>query len=141
MTSSLTVSLSGKTSILQSSFFPEISLDKNCDYSCALLDFFITGSEDLNGIVNSGVILIDCDIISDSYINGKPNHTIHQFAVSTSNVQGRSFVEIPKHLNYFPLKARNLRSIQIFITDRQGKILNTNGGDIICRINIKRTTA
>lgn len=36
---SLTISFSGKTSILQSSFFPEILLDANSSYSCGLLDF------------------------------------------------------------------------------------------------------
>lgn len=36
---SLTISFSGKTSILQSSFFPEILLDSNSNYSCGLLDF------------------------------------------------------------------------------------------------------
>lgn len=138
MTSSFTVTFSGKSSILQSYFYPEITLDEDCDYSCALVDLIIADSNDLTEIVNLGVIHIDCDIISSSYINGKSNHTIHQFAASTSNVKGRLFVEIPTHLNYFPVKVKNLRSIQIFLADRTGKLLNIYGGEIICRINIKK---
>lgn len=37
--SSFTVSLSGNTSVLTSTFFPEIVLDENYEYSCGLLDF------------------------------------------------------------------------------------------------------
>lgn len=138
MTSLLTATFSGDSPILQSNFFSEIMLDEDFDYSCALLDLFIVGSKDLNSIVSSGVIHIDCDIISNSYINGKPHHTIYQFAASTSNVKGQSFVEIPSHLNYFPVKARNLRSIQIFVADQKGKLINISGGTITCRINIQR---
>lgn len=36
---SFTVSFTGKSSVLRSDFFPEISLDPNANYSCALLDF------------------------------------------------------------------------------------------------------
>lgn len=83
MTSSLTIAFSGTKSIFQAHFFPEIILDEDCDYSCALLDLIIKKSDktsDLKEIVNLGIIHIDCDIISDSYINGQRCHTIHQFA-------------------------------------------------------------
>lgn len=36
---SLTVTFTGTTSVLQADFFPEISLDPNASYCCALLDF------------------------------------------------------------------------------------------------------
>lgn len=36
---SLTVSFTGKSSVLRADFFPEISLDPYADYCCALLDF------------------------------------------------------------------------------------------------------
>lgn len=37
--SSLTVSFTGKSSVLQANFFPEILLDPDANYCCALLDF------------------------------------------------------------------------------------------------------
>lgn len=138
--SSLTVTFSGKTSVLQANFFPEIMLDDNYEYSCALLDLIIKNSPDLKKIIDLGVIRIDCDIISESYINGERKHVIHQFA-TTPLVKGQtSFVEIPKHLNYFPIKTKSLQSIQISIFDHSGQLVDTKGADIICRINIKRTT-
>lgn len=143
MTSLLTITFSGRpssSSVLQCNFLPEIMLDANYDYSCALLDLFIANerSENLGKIVESGVIQIKCDIISESLINGERNHIIHQFYASTSHVKGLALVEIPKHLNYFRVKVKNLRSIQISIVDQKGKQLDIHDSDIICRLNIKR---
>lgn len=141
MTSSLTITFSGTSSVLQTYFLPEIMLDEDCEYSCALLDLIIKKNDEkfnLNEIDNLDVIRIDCDIVSGSYINGERNHTIHQFATSASHVKGQTIVEIPKHLNYFPVKIKNLCSIQIAIVDQKGNVVNITGGNIICRINIKR---
>lgn len=140
MSSSLTVAFSGTTPVLQCNFLPEITLDANFEYSCALLDLFIDNKQkfNLNEIVNLKVLHIECDIISDSYINGEPKHVIHQFATGTARVKGGTFVEAPNHLIYFPIKTKNLRSIQISLHDHNGKLINFNGGEIFCRINIKR---
>lgn len=140
MTSSLTVTFSGSAPLLQTYFLPEITLDEDCDYSCAFLDLIIKDKDTakLNAINNLNVICVNCDIISGSYINGEQKHIIYQFATRTSTVKGQTFVQIPKHLNYFPVKTKNLRSIQISILDLDGKVVNTGGANIICRINIKR---
>lgn len=136
MTSVLTIAFSGKSPILQTNFLPEIMLDDQYDYSCALLDLIIENRSS-SKIDIPGLIRINCDIISGSYINGVREHTIHQFAASTSLETGQNFVEIPKHLNYFPVKTNNLQSIQISIVDHEGKSIK-NEGDINIRINIKR---
>lgn len=163
MDSLLTIEFSGTSSKLESNFFPEIFLDADCNYSCALLDLIIipdgketnkdaTKNEEVNKepikeaskeaikkIKNLGLLVIECDIVSDYYINGNRSHTIHQFATSTSYVKDQSFVEIPKHINYLRIKkTKHLRSIQISIVDRNRKLVNINGVNIICRISIKR---
>lgn len=134
MTSLLTLAFSGNSSKLQSDFLPEIILEEQYEYSCALLDLNIKNNNSTK-IDFLGVICIDCDIISGSYINGERKQSIHQFAVSTSLEHGQTFVEIPKHLIYFPIKTKNLRTIQISIFDQDGKLIE---GDISIRINIKR---
>lgn len=138
MTSLRTIAFSGTSSVLQANFFPEITIDSDSNYSCALLDLIIYDSDDLGKIKKLEVIRIECDIISESYINGERTHTIHQFATRASSANNKTFVEIPKHLNYLPVKTKNLRSIQISITDRMGKLVDISGLKIICRINIKR---
>lgn len=144
MKSSLTVSFTGtSTSTLQARFLPELTLDDEC--SCALLDLTITNNNNITKekekekILKLKTIRINCDIISNSYINGNQSHVIHQFIANTSLAQGKTFVEIPKHLNYFPVRVKTLHSIHISIVDENGKLVNMNNCDIICRINIKRT--
>lgn len=137
MTSSLTVAFSGTSSTLQAHFLPEIILDVDCDYNCALLDMIIINCKNLSEIKKLNSLNIDCNIISNSYINGKLSRRIHQFATSLSHVEGETFVEIPKQLNYFPIHSKRLSSIQISIVDCSGELANISG-DIICRINIKR---
>lgn len=140
MTSPLTIAFSGKSSILQCNFLPEITLDEECEYSCALLDLIIKSNDkfDVKDLVKLEVVRVHCDIISESYINGVQNQLIHQFATRASIVKGQTFVEIPKHLNYFQIKTKNLRSIQIYIVDHTGKPLHIDGGDVSCRIIIRK---
>lgn len=140
MTSFLTITFSNTSPVLQTYFLPEIMLDKDCDYSCAFLDLIIKtkNKTDLKEIAKLDVLRIDCDVISGSYINGERQHTIHQFATSTSYMKDQILVEIPKNLNYFPIKSNNLHSIQISIVDINGNLFNIYGCDITCRINIKR---
>lgn len=140
MSSPLTVTFSGKSSLLLCNFLPEIVLDEECEYSCALLDLIIKSNHafELKELVNLEVMYINCDIISESYINGVQNQIIHQFATRAAVAKGQTFVEIPKHLNYFPIKTKNLRSIQISIVNHKGVLINITGGEITCRINIRR---
>lgn len=142
MTSMLTISFSGNSAVLQNYFLPEITLDEDCEYSCTLLDLIIKtkNSTDLDEIVKLDVLRINCDVISGSYINGEQRHVIHQFATSTSHVKDQILVEIPKNLNYFPIKFKNLGSIQISIVDQEGELVDIHNADIICRINIKRAS-
>lgn len=136
MKSTLTVAFTGKSPVLYASFLPEITLDE--EYVCAFLDLYITSNNEKKLELKSQSVRINCDIISNSYINGKQSHVIHQFVRSISLDKNKPFSEYPKHLNYFPVKTKNLRSIQISIINQQGEVLNFTGCDIICRINIKR---
>lgn len=128
---------SGTESVLQAQFLPEIMLDEECDYSCALLEVIIQNCKNLSEIRNVKTLCIDCDIISNSYINGQQSRRIHQFATGLSQAKGETFAEIPKQLNYFPVNNKRISTIQISIVDSSGNQVKITG-DIICRINIKR---
>lgn len=140
MVSSLTIAFSGTESILQVKPFPDIILDDDREYSCALLDLIIKDCKDAGGIIGLGIICINCDLISNSYINAVQKHRIHQFFTRAAHVDAQTgtLFEVPKHLNYFPVKNKNLRAIQISIVDEKGNSINLSGGNIICRIKIKR---
>lgn len=137
MTSPIIAAFSGSSSVLKASFFPDIMLDVNSTFNCALLDLFIHGADDINKIKNSNFIRIECDIVSGSYINGERSHTIHQFTANSTNVKGDTLALIPKHICYLPIKNNHLRSIQITIVDKKGELIVLKG-EINCRIIIKR---
>lgn len=144
MSSSLTVAFSGTESVLQVTLFPDITLDDDHEYSCALLDLIIKNSKDSEGkisldqIIGLEMISVNCDLISNSYINGMQKNIIHQFTTRATHVEAGTLFETPKHLNYFPVKSKNLRTIQISVVDKEGNSINLSDGDIICRIKIKR---
>lgn len=147
MSSSLTLAFSGKSPVLQANFMPEITLDADSNYSCALLDLLFLREGNIvqnkktftDKIKKLDVIYIKCDIISGSYINGEQSQIIHQFTTSSLHVNDPIFAEIPKYINYLPVNTKNLRSIQISIVDRTGKLIDISGiENIIGRISIKR---
>lgn len=144
MSSPLTLVFSGDKSVLQVDHFPDITFDCDTEYSCALLDLIIRDSKNAEGqtslkdIISLGIICVNCDLISNSYINGVQKNRIHQFATSAAHVKGGTLFEAPKHLNYFPIKSKILHTIQISVLDQQGNPINLSGGNIICRIKIRR---
>lgn len=133
MKSSFTCTLTGTTSHLQCSFCPEIILDG--EYSCALLDFSIANTSGVS--IDLSEIRIECDIISDSYINGEQSHIIHQ-CMHKSLPDKRNLVETPNELNFFPVKVKRLQTIHISIVDKNGNLVDSKNSYIICRIAIKR---
>lgn len=136
MKSSLTCTFTGNSAELQSSFFPDILLDG--EFSCALLDCSIVNTNlNENEIIKLSEVHINCDIISNSYINGKQSQIIHQFLTS-SLTKNKKLIESPKQLNFFPIKVQRLHCIHISVVDRKGQLIDIKGGNIVCRIVIKR---
>lgn len=94
-------------------------------------------SEHIAKITDIDVIRIECDIVSDSYINGKNCHTIHQFS-NCKVPPGYKFIEVPRHIIYLPIKVTRLPSIQISVIDQNGDLIDFRGEQISCRIHIKK---
>lgn len=94
-------------------------------------------SEHIAKITDIDVIRIECDIVSDSYINGKNCHTIHQFS-NCKVPPGYKFIEVPRHIIYLPIKETRLPSIQISVIDQNGDLIDFRGEQISCRIHIKK---
>lgn len=96
-------------------------------------------SKSIVKITQTDVIRIECDIVSDSYINGEHCHTIHQFSHCKVN-PGYKFIEVPQHIIYLPIKEKRLRTIQISIVDQNGNLIDFRGEQISCRIHIKKVS-
>lgn len=138
--STIAITLNGTSSHIQANLLPALLLDEHSEYQCALIDLIIhKGTDkDIAKIATLAVLYVQCDIATGSYINNGPSHSIHQFAASTSRVKGQTLVEIPQHLIYFPMKIKNLYSVNISLVDSKGEQVDIGGSTLTCRINIKR---
>lgn len=144
---SLTYEISEATSTVQISFDPEIEWTggtvlnvigfQNSVNSRTFKRKWKYRSDHIAKITNIDVIRIECDIASGSYINGKPCHTIYQFSHCKVS-PGYKFIEVPKHIIYFPVNEKQLRFIQISIVDQDGNLIDFRGEQISCRIHIKK---
>lgn len=80
-------------------------------------------------------IRIQCNIISGSYINGKPTHTIHEFFPYVP--AGYKIIETPMHIIYLPVNVRTLDKVKLEIVDQNNKLIDFNGEPISVRLHIK----
>ena len=73
-------------------------------------------------ILTINSILVNIDIISDSYVNGSTQPTIYSFFPDCS--PGYKIIENPHNLLYLPITADTIRSITVWLTDQNGNELN-----------------
>lgn len=114
---SITVTISGNKSELESYFQPPLSLlDK---YECGLLYYSALNSVS-NVLPNNtpSIIRIECDLIYGSYTDGIPTHIIHEFVANTT--AGHYYLETPSNVIYFPVNKNIITSISIKVVDQFG---------------------
>lgn len=92
-----------------------------------------------NNIVNIhsvNTISINCSIASGSYRNGKPMHSIYEFAPIVP--PGYKLVHEPSPVIYFPTNVDILDNITITITDQDNKIVDFRKEIITIRLHLKK---
>ena len=82
-------------------------------------------SENPVNILSINSILINIDIISGSYVNGRTNPTIYSFFPAVS--PGYKIIETPANLVYLPITLDAIYSMETTITDQNGHLLNLRG--------------
>lgn len=87
-------------------------------------------------ILSTTVVRIECDIVSGSYINGKPSHIIYEFAPNVP--PGYRIIEIPKNVIYFPVSRNNIDTINIRILDINDKLVNLRGEEVQLYLHLRR---
>lgn len=83
--------------------------------------------------VNS--IRVECNIVTGSYVNNTPVHTIHEF--SPDVLPGYKINEVPKNIIYLPVNVNTIRSVVIRIVDQDGHLLNFRKEKITIRLHLK----
>lgn len=95
----------------------------------------ITGDYPVS-ITTLNTIVVECDIVSGSYTNGKPGHSIHEFTPTVA--PGFKIIEVPKNIVYLPINRYTIQSIEIRIRDQDGNLIDFQNEKVTCRIHIKR---
>ena len=84
--------------------------------------------------VNS--IYVNCDLITNSYINGVPAPVIYLFF--TNVAPGYKVVEKPYNLIYLPVNKTFINSVTVWLTDQNGNILNFKDQEISIRFSLRK---
>lgn len=87
-------------------------------------------------ILSTTVIRIECDIVSGSFVNGKPSHIVHEFVPNVP--PGYRIIEVPKNVIYFPVNQDTISSINVRILDANNQLVNLRGEDIQLYFHIKK---
>ena len=87
-------------------------------------------------IITINSILVNIDIISGSYVNGKTQPTIYSFFPDVS--PGYKIIENPHNLLYLPITADAIHSITVWLTDPNGNELNLRGEKLSMRFHLRQ---
>lgn len=84
--------------------------------------------------VNS--ILMECNLVTGSYINGRPAHYIYQFYPSVS--PGFKLIEEPSPVIYLPITTNVITNITLRLVDQDGRQVDFQGERITVRLHLRR---
>jgi len=93
-------------------------------------------SDNVVNIMNINSILVNIDIITVSYVNGRMHPVIYSFF---PNVSPRyKIAEKPPHLKYLPVTLDTISNLRTYITDQDGNLLNLRGEVVTIRLDIRQ---
>ena len=92
-------------------------------------------SENMVNILTINSIIINIDIISDSYFNGSTQPAIYSFFPDVSPAY--RIIENPHNLLYLPITADTIHSITIWLTDQNGNELNLRRKNLSMRFHLR----
>jgi len=87
-------------------------------------------------ILSVNSIYINCDLITNSYVNGIPAPVIYSFFPNVA--PGYKVVEKPYNLIYLPVNKTFINSVTVWLTDQKGNILNFKGQEISIRFSLRK---
>lgn len=92
-------------------------------------------SQKIANILSVNNILVQCDVISGSTINGKPAPVIFNYS---PNVQaGRKIVAEPVVPIYLPVSVDHIHELSVWITDQDNNLLDLQKEDIVVTFHLR----
>ena len=92
-------------------------------------------SENLVNIMSINSILVQSNIISNSFVNGSNQPIIYAFFPNVA--PGFKIVEKPQNLLYLPLINNNISIMETWLTDQNGDPIDLRGETLTIRLHIR----
>ena len=92
-------------------------------------------SENLVDIMNVNTIMVHCDVIGATRVNGVEAPVIYTFFPNAS--PGDKIVSLPRHLTYVPITLDIISHLTCWLTDQDGRELNLRGETLTITFYIK----
>lgn len=93
-------------------------------------------SENQVDILSVNSILVHCDVIKTSRVNGIPAPIIYSFFPNA--IPGQKVVSQPQHLIYMPLTMNIISSMTVWVTDQKGNLLDLRGQQLTLTFHIRK---
>ena len=93
-------------------------------------------SESLVNILSVNSILLHCDVIGASRVNGLMAPVIYNFFPDVS--PGEKIVSQPRHLIYMPLTMNIISRMTCWVTDQDGKELDLRGEELTLTFHVQK---
>ncbi len=93
-------------------------------------------SENKVNILSVISILVHCDVINPSFVNGMLAPVIYNFSPNVS--PGEKIDSQPQHLIYVPLTMSVIPSMTVWVTDQNGRILDLRGEQLTLTFHIRK---
>lgn len=142
---SYVISLQTNNNTLQTSLKCNFPVDLTPDDSIGrLLGFTPKALQANEELTSAGVVdifkvnsvLVECNIATGSYINGRAAHTIFQFFPSVS--AGFKLVEEPSPVIYLPVTTHTITNITLRVVDQAGRLVNFRKERITIRLHLRK---
>jgi len=117
------------------SFAPDGTLRDLLGFQARIYDKSEEGEKTVD-ILSLNSILVHCDIVGGSYVNGQAYPTIYSFFPNVA--PGSKIVEVPHNLVYLPVTRNILRNIRVWLTTQNpDELLNLRGETVTVRLHLK----
>ena len=93
-------------------------------------------SQNITKILPINSVLVNCDIIKNSYLNSNCYPVLYSFFPKSE--PGFKIIQDPVNVVYLPVNSNYIQNIRIWLTDQDGDIIDFRGETITCRLNFKK---
>jgi len=87
-------------------------------------------------ILDVNTILVNCNIVNNSYLKGSHSPILYSFFPNVS--PGKKIVKEPSTIAYLPINQKYIPNIRIWLTDQNENIIDFRGETITYRLHMKQ---